>query len=72
MVLRILASYEAKIAKICNLGTFWPVIQLITMFSKSDIALYTSTSALIVLRTMIVGIHSLIVECESCGKLTVP
>ncbi len=42
MVLRILASYEAKIAKICNLGTFWPVIQLITMFSKSDIALYTS------------------------------
>ncbi len=27
--LRILARYDAKIAKICNLWTFWPVIQLI-------------------------------------------
>ncbi len=27
--LRILASYEAKIAKICNFWAFWPVIQLI-------------------------------------------
>ncbi len=27
--LRILDSYDTKIAKICNLWTFWPVIQLI-------------------------------------------
>ncbi len=26
--LRILASYEAKIAKICNFWAFWPVIHL--------------------------------------------
>ncbi len=29
--LRIPASYEVKIAKICNFWTFWPVIQLIKM-----------------------------------------
>ncbi len=30
VVLRILASYEAKTANISNFWTFWPVIQLIT------------------------------------------
>ncbi len=32
--LRILASYAAKIAKICNFWTFWPVIQLINHLFK--------------------------------------
>ena len=35
-VLRISDSYDAKIAKFCNLWTFWPVIQLRTHISKSD------------------------------------
>ncbi len=29
-ILRIPNSYDAKIAEICNLWTFWPVIQLIS------------------------------------------
>ncbi len=32
--LRILASYEANIAKICNFWTFWPVIQLMKHLLK--------------------------------------
>ncbi len=38
--LRILASYEAKTAKICNFWTIWPVIQLIlnvnALFTTKD------------------------------------
>ena len=34
MDLRILASYEAKIAKICNFLAFWPVIHLIDHLFK--------------------------------------
>ena len=34
LTLRILASYEAKIAKICNFWTFWPVVQLIEHLFK--------------------------------------
>ncbi len=33
-VLRIPDSYDAKIAKICNFWTFWPVIQLINDLFK--------------------------------------
>ncbi len=33
-ILRILASYEAKIAKICNFWTFWPVTKLINHLFK--------------------------------------
>ena len=29
--LRTLARYEAKIAKICNFWTFWPVIQMVSL-----------------------------------------
>ena len=34
VVLRIPDSYDAKIAEICNLLTFWPVIQLINDIYK--------------------------------------
>ncbi len=34
MTLRVLARYDAKIAKICNFWTFWPVIQLINHLFK--------------------------------------
>ncbi len=33
--LRLPDSYDAKIAKICNLWTFWPVIQSITTLFTS-------------------------------------
>ena len=35
-LLRILAGYEAKIAKISNFSTFWPVIQPINHLFKID------------------------------------
>ena len=34
VILRILARYEVKIAKICNFWTFWPVLQLINHLFK--------------------------------------
>ncbi len=56
-MLRILASYEAKIAKICNFWTFWPVIQLINhlfkiwqMFGKS---LFTSRDQILLKKVLI-------------------
>ncbi len=45
-LLRIPDSYDAKIAKICNFWTFWPVIQLINhlfkCYFKNVTALFTS------------------------------
>ncbi len=35
--LRILDSYDAKIIKICNFWTFWPVIQLISPLFKNNL-----------------------------------
>ena len=45
--LRIPDSYDAKIAKICNLWTFWPVIKLLAelqarMSRDADLAIFAS------------------------------
>ena len=78
-ILRLLASYEAKIAKICNIWTFWPVIQhwafsilyIIHRLWKAGLLLnndrkYMAVYHLFVLQTPIVPLGG-----DCCGQLWV-
>ncbi len=64
-MLRIPDSYDAKIVKICNLWTFWPVIQLICpLFKIRQKALLPNTPKVRFLHLWSIGQKGFLSEFE--------